>query len=213
MPCPFLGSFKQPGPIERGAWLCVAFLALVEIPAAGGAAAGGLRPPARCRAAPGSGPVQGPGPKAPAPERRRPPPGLPGGSPGGRRRFAGPEGPQNQRRGGGLGPRPCVVGAARPRRPPSRKESLPFSAAYCAQRTEPAAPDERRAGIVRWKSAEVFPLVFPRFFQKRARVWGRSPQRGPGAEPLAGPGAEPRKKGKKRHKAAFSCFARGQRAL
>ena len=51
---PLLAIGQVPGPVERGAWLFVAFLALVET-VAGGAAAGGLRPPARCRASPAAG--------------------------------------------------------------------------------------------------------------------------------------------------------------
>ena len=64
------------------------------------------------------------------------------------------------------------------------RHPFPTSASY--KQNEPAAPDERRAGIFRRKTEEVFQLVFPRFFQKRAGVWGRSPQRGPGAEPPTG---------------------------
>ncbi len=110
---------------------------------------------------------------------------------GGRRRFAGPGGPQNQSMGGAKGPRPCFVRAVRARRPPGplgsstgqtiHPPTLSASASY--KQNEPAAPDERRASIIRRKSREVFQQVFPRFFQKRAGVWGRSPQRGPGAEP------------------------------
>ena len=59
-----------------------------------------------------------------------------------------------------------------------------FALASCKQ-NERAAPDERPAGIIRWKPEKVIQLVFPRFFQKRAK--------GLGAEPPTGSGAEPRR--------------------
>ena len=142
---------------------------------------------------------------------------------------------------GAKAPRPCVVRAVRARRPPGplrfsagqTSHSPPLSTSASYKQNEPAAPHERRAGIFRRKTEEVFQLVFPRFFQKRQgggaerrqwrkkrggspvskgvegsrfggdaqrplrTVWGRSPQRGPGAEPLAGSGAAPRRKPRK----------------
>ena len=47
----------------------------------------------------------------------------------------------------------------------SIRHPFPTSASY--KQNEPAAPHERRAGIFRRKTEEVFQLVFPRFFQKR----------------------------------------------
>ena len=76
---------------------------------------------------------------------------------------------------GAKGPRSCFVRAVRARRP-ARNAGIfgqPYdpSANLFRTKTSPqnerAAPDERPAGIFRWKSAEVFQLVFPRFFQKR----------------------------------------------
>ena len=52
--------------------------------------------------------------------------------------------------------------------PPAKRvirHPFPTSASY--KQNEPAAPHERRAGIFRRKTEEVFQLVFPRFFQKR----------------------------------------------
>ena len=53
------------------------------------------------------------------------------------------------------------------------RHPFPTSASY--KQNEPAAPHERRAGIFRRKTEEVFQLVFPRFFQKRAGSRGRAP--------------------------------------
>ena len=99
---------------------------------------------------------------------------------GGRRRFAGPGGPQNQSMGGAKGPRPCFVRAVRARRPPGplgsstgqtiHPPTFPTSTSY--KQNEPAAPDERRASIIRCKPRKVFQQVFPRFFQKRAGGYG-----------------------------------------
>ena len=83
--------------------------------------------------------------------------------------------PQNQRGAGAKGPRPCVVRAVRARRPPGplrfsagqTSHSPPLSTSASYKQNEPAAPHERRAGIFRRKTEEVFQLVFPRFFQKR----------------------------------------------
>ena len=99
---------------------------------------------------------------------------------GGRRRFAGPGGPQNQSMGGAKGPRPCFVRAVRARRPPGPLEFSTgqtvhpptFPASPSNKQNEPAAPDERRASIIRCKPRKVFQQVFPRFFQKRARGCG-----------------------------------------
>ncbi len=223
LPCPFLTAFYGPGPIERGAGLFAAFLALAE--ATGGA------PGRRGREAPTP---QGRGPLAPAPAvvlRAMGPqnaaapawPGQPfyalGQPPYGRRRRTGTgeAGPVGWAPGGGgvwqaggarrappaakqksapgaFGPGRALSGRFAPcRRPPLRRQDFPLlqksirsSAAASCKQNEPAAPDERRASIIRRKSREVFQLVFPRFFQKRAGVWGRSPQRGPGAEPRQG---------------------------
>ena len=84
---------------------------------------------------------------------------------------------------GAKGPRSCFVRAVRARRP-ARNAGIfgqPYdpSANLFRTKTSPqnerAAPDERPAGIFYWKSAEVFQLVFPRFFQKRQ--WGRAERR------------------------------------
>ena len=76
---------------------------------------------------------------------------------------------------GAKGPRSCFVRAVRARRP-ARNAGIfgqPYdpSATLFRTKTSPqnerAAPDERPAGIFRWKAGKVFQLVFPRFFQKR----------------------------------------------
>ena len=95
---------------------------------------------------------------------------------GGRRRFVGLKGPQNQSRGGGQGPPPLLCArCARPPPPRDRwnfspsKQSIhhPFPALPSRKPNEPAAPHERRASIIRCKPRKVFQQVFPRFFQKR----------------------------------------------
>ena len=70
--------------------------------------------------------------------------------------------------------------AAKRRRPPGplgsstgqtiHPPTFPTSTSY--KQNEPAAPDERRASIIRCKPRKVFQQVFPRFFQKRARGCG-----------------------------------------
>ena len=190
-------------PIERGAGLFAAFLALAE--ATGGA------PGRRGREAPTP---QGRGPlalapavvlRAMGPQNAAAPawPGQPfyalGQPPYGRRRRTGTgeAGPVGWAPGGGgvlraqgarktkawagaKGPRPCFVRAVRARRPPGplgsstgqtiHPPTLSASASY--KQNEPAAPDERRASIIRCKPRKVFQPVFPRFFQKRARGCG-----------------------------------------
>ena len=100
---------------------------------------------------------------------------------GGRRRFAGPGGPQNQSMGGGQRSPPMLCArCARPPPPPGplgsstgqtiHPPTFPTSTSY--KQNEPAAPDERRASIIRCKPRKVFQPVFPRFFQKRARGCG-----------------------------------------
>ena len=79
MALPLLAIGQVPGPVERGAWLFVAFLALVETVAAGGAAAGGLRPPARCRANPAAGMFWGRGHRPRPQNAAAPPAERPGG--------------------------------------------------------------------------------------------------------------------------------------
>ena len=109
----------------------------------------------------------------------------------------GPTGPpacqtKERRPGQRPGP-PLFQGASRPRRPPGgtlgsfppfRTKRL-FFRSFSYKQNPRAAPDERPAGIIRWKPGKVIQLVFPRFFQKRAK--------GLGAEPPTGSGAEPRR--------------------
>ena len=85
-------------------------------------AAGGLRPPARCRAKPGSGLAAGPRPRCAAAPADRPNGRTAGG--GGVLRVWGPVGPRPAKPTQGRGPKapaPCVVRAVRARRPPFRQ--------------------------------------------------------------------------------------------
>ena len=74
--------------------------------------------------------------------------------------------------------------------PPFRTKRL-FFRSFSYKQNQRAAPDERPAGIIRWKPGKVIQLVFPRFFQKRQGggapngVQGRSPWRDPGRSPGA----------------------------
>ena len=62
--------------------------------------------------------------------------------------------------------------------PPSKRSiHRPFPAPVSYSQNEPAAPDERRAGMIRQKTGKVFQPVFPRFFKS-----------GRGAEPSAASG-------------------------
>ncbi len=139
---------------------------------------------------------------------------------------------------GAKGPRSCFVRAVRARRP-ARNAGIfgrPYdpSANLFRTKTSPqnerAAPDERPAGIFYWKSAEVFQLVFPRFFQKRKgggaerRQWrkkrGGSPVSkgvegsrfsGDAQRPLGTAGAERRQWRKKRGGSPVSKGVEGSR--
>ena len=102
---------------------------------------------------------------------------------GARGRRRGAKRPEKQGRGFASGPcffvwqarGPLGPRAAKRRRPPGplrfsagqTSHSPPLSASASYKQNEPAAPHERRAGIFRRKTEEVFQLVFPRFFQKR----------------------------------------------
>ena len=127
----------------------------------------------------------------------------PGGGGGGARSAL------KEREAGAKGPRPALFclagpGGGRPPGPPnaaappgSLGSCRPFDLSVISRpisclQTKRAASKKRRASASCRKSKEAFQLVFPRFFQKRAGVWGQRPQRGPGAEPLAGRGAAPR---------------------
>ncbi len=142
---------------------CVAFLALVEAPGLRrGAAAFGGR-----GAAPG------------------PPLGLPN-----KRANPGPKAPGSLFQGAS---RPA---AAPPERwdfpPPKRSIHHPFPPRLPIKKPSPPLPmsggPAHSAG-----TPEKFSSQFsPAFFKSGPGVWGRSPQRGPGAEHLAGSGAEPR---------------------
>ena len=112
---------------------------------------------------------------------------------GGAAAFCGAGGPEapcptKPKQGRGQGPRPCFVRAVRARRPvrnagifPPSKRSIhrPFPVPKTYSQNEPAAPDERRAGIIRQKTGKVFQQVFPRFFKS-----------GRGAEPSAASGGK-----------------------
>ena len=116
--------------------------------------------------------------------------GAVGVPPPGRRRFVGqgalrPPAPQNQSRGGAEGPAPALCALGAPAAPPGTLEfppalrsiHRPFPVPKTYSQNEPAAPDERRAGIIRQKTGKVFQPVFPRFFKS-----------GRGAEPSAASG-------------------------
>ena len=177
----------------------VAFLALVENPAEGGG--GGWAKPTRTQPGkPGCGHVQGPGPLASAPERRRPRRDAPTflrawptavgpaevrwrrgwwvtlGVRRGAAAFGGPGGPAKPTQGRGpKAPAPALCALCAPAAPPgtprfSAVQTIhppPFPALPSRKPNEPAAPDERRASIIRCKPRKVFQQVFPRFFQKR----------------------------------------------
>ena len=89
--------------------------------------------------------------------------------------FCGPEGPTKPKHGRGpLAPAHALCALCAPAAPPGPLVVFrPFGQGACSfapiscKQNKPAAPDERRASIFRWKSEEVFQLVFPRFFQKR----------------------------------------------
>ena len=180
------------------------FLALVENLAEGGG--GGWAKPTRPQPGkPGCGHVQGPGPLASAPERRRPRRDAPtflrawpttvgpaevrwrrglAGVVGLRRgaaAFGGPGGPAKPTQGRGpKAPAPALCALCAPAAPPgtlrfSAVQTIhppPFPALPSRKPNEPAAPDERRASIIRCKPRKVFQQVFPRFFQKRAGGYG-----------------------------------------
>ena len=91
----------------------------------------------------------------------------------------GPTGPpacqtKERRPGQRPGP-PLFQGASRPRRPPrgnagifsALSDKTPVFPPLFYEQNQRAAPDERPAGIIRWKPGKVIQLVFPRFFQKR----------------------------------------------
>ena len=110
-------------------------------------------------------------------------------APAGRRRFAGPKGPQNQSWGGGQGPPPmlCARCARPPPRPgrwdfPPAKRSIhhPFSPWLPANKTSGPLPmSGPPAYFVR--NQKSLPANFPPLFSKAAG--GRSPQRGPERSP------------------------------
>ena len=151
--------------------------------------------------------------------RRRGVGGRRWGPAGGRRRFVawGPKGSQATKPTQGRGPRapaPALCALCAPAAPPGRCGFLPakrvihhpFPTSASYKQNEPAAPHERRAGIFRRKTEEVFQLVFPRFFQKRAGSRGRAPGGVRGSAPEKAP-EEPA-----RHPSAGRDWARRRRA-
>ena len=143
LPCSFLPLFHVPGPIDRGAWLFVAFLALVENPAEGGG--GGWATSTRpLPGKPGSGHVLGPRPLA-RPQNAAAPrmaaPILP--APPGNRSSAGGEALAEGRVGtlGCAGGRRRFAAWAAKRKKGSRRQSLrlPFLGRYAPPPPPPAA--------------------------------------------------------------------------
>ena len=113
--------------------------------------------------------------------------------------------------------------------PPFRTKRL-FFRPFSYKQNQRAAPDERPAGIIRWKPGKVIQLVFPRFFQKRQgggaerRQWrkkrGGSPVSkgvegsrlgGDAQRPLGTAGAERRQWRKKRGGSPVSKGVEGSR--
>ena len=103
------------------------------------------------------------------------------GLPGGAAAFGGPGGPAKPTQGRGpKAPAPALCALCAPAAPPgtlrfSAVQTIhppPFPALPSRKPNEPAAPDERRASIIRCKPRKVFQQVFPRFFQKRAGGYG-----------------------------------------
>ena len=95
--------------------------------------------------------------------------------------FCGPRGPAKPKHGRGPKvPAHALCALCAPAAPPGTLRfsaveafyppTFPASTSY--KQNEPAAPDERRASIIRCKPRKVFQQVFPRFFQKRARGCG-----------------------------------------
>ena len=88
---------------------------------------------------------------------------------------------------GAKAPAPALCALCAPAAPPGRcgflpaKRSIrhPFPTSASYKQNEPAAPHERRAGIFRRKTEEVFQLVYPAFFKS-----------GRGAEPSAASGGK-----------------------
>ena len=171
LPCPFLTAFRVPGPIERGAWLLRCLFGVGGKRSGGGAAAGGLRPPARCRALPGRGLVFRAGAKGPGPKNAAAPPHVRLSRPasherppyGWRRRAGeGEEGDVGSRRGAAAfcGPR----GPAKPKHGRG-KRSPPMLCARCAR-----PPPPRAAGIFhRPNDPSANPFRFGFLQTKRAR--------------------------------------------
>ena len=164
---------------------CVAFLALAEPPAEGGAAA---FPPTlkRLPASPRATAVGPPGPRCRGVgEGRR-------GRAGGAAAFGGrgPTGPPacqtKERRPGPKARAAALSGRFAPSPPPPRErwnfsalsDKTPVFPPLFYEQNQRAAPDERPAGIIRWKPGKVIQLVFPRFFQKRAKGLGAEPPTG-----------------------------------
>ena len=114
---------------------------------------------------------------------------------GGRRRFAGPKGPQNQSRGGGQRPRPCFVRAVRARRPPGNagiflRPREPFANLFSPRKptnkTSPPLPVSGGPAYAVGKPKKDSSQFSPAFLKAGQGVWGAgSPPHGvPGGRAL-----------------------------
>ena len=116
---------------------------------------------------------------------------LPLGCAGGAAAFGGrgPTGPPacqtKERRPGPKAWAAALSGRFAPSPPPRERwnfsalsDKTPVFPPLFYEQNQRAAPDERPAGIIRWKPGKVIQLVFPRFFQKRAKGLGAEPPTG-----------------------------------